>query len=296
MDRDHIDILLIEDDPWEVTRFRNALLSTTSHAFTLTAATSLSEATQFLSERRFHAVILDLALKDGGEFSILRHIRSTTPGLPVIVITRVNEEDKGHEALRAGADDYIVKGQVDGSLLVRSIRYATERRRMQTASLDLSLVDPLTGLYNDLGFTTLAERQMKLAARSHSSIILLGILLGTEIDNLEGIKHQDGSAQGDQVVRETARLLRRAFRSADILARLGGGEFAILPVDPGGVTIYSLVERIHAKVAEFNASPESTAPFCVSVAGVRWQPDMPCEVGPLLNRARAAVLRARRER
>lgn len=121
-------VLLVEDDEADAFLVRE-LLSDTDADVELSWARSLAEAREQAAEG-FECVLLDLGLPDASGFDALRGVLETAPDVAVLVLTGLDDEQTGIEALASGAQDYLVKGQVDGALLGRSIRYARERKRL----------------------------------------------------------------------------------------------------------------------------------------------------------------------
>jgi DNA-binding response OmpR family regulator len=122
-------ILLVEDDPEDAQLVREALGGLTWFAHTLTHAWRFAEALELLEGWTFDVVLLDLWLPDASGFDTLAGVRGRSPGTPVVVLTGMDDESFGIDAVRHGAHDYLVKGRVDGRALARSIRDAIERRR-----------------------------------------------------------------------------------------------------------------------------------------------------------------------
>jgi serine phosphatase RsbU (regulator of sigma subunit) len=130
-------VLLIEDDDADALLVEELLLDVAA-AVTLRRARSMTEAKPFLSSAT--CVLLDLGLPDTPELQQLEGVRwlqEHMPRLAVVVLTGVADEHLGAESVRAGAQDYLVKGQVDGPLLNRVIRYAVERRRSEEVQSQL---------------------------------------------------------------------------------------------------------------------------------------------------------------
>ena len=130
-------VLLIEDDDADALLVEELLLDAAA-PIALRRARSLAEAKSLLPD--VTCVLLDLGLPDTGELQELRGVRwlaEHMPQLAVVVLTGVADEHLGAEAVRAGAQDYLVKGQVDGALLNRVIRYAIERLRSEEVQRQL---------------------------------------------------------------------------------------------------------------------------------------------------------------
>jgi diguanylate cyclase (GGDEF)-like protein/PAS domain S-box-containing protein len=114
----------------------------------------------------------------------------------------------------------------DGNITYsRSIwRDITKRKEQAELIRALSITDQLTGLYNRRGFMTLAEQQLRVAERTKNGLLLLY----ADLDGLKQINDTLGHKSGDEAIVETAQVLKEVFRKMDIIARMGGDEFAIL--------------------------------------------------------------------
>lgn len=139
MDGDATRILLIEDNPADYRLFRELLVDAGIGAFAISHASSLKEAVALASdEANFDVVLLDLSLPDSHGLETVHRCREAIPLLPIIVLTGQDDEALGIQAIRGGAREYLVKGQVDSRLLVRTIAYAEERHRLEAARARLT--------------------------------------------------------------------------------------------------------------------------------------------------------------
>ncbi|GLZ33707.1 serine/threonine phosphatase [Lentzea sp. NBRC 105346] len=127
-------VLLVEDDEGDALLVE-ALLDEARAPVILTRARTLQEAETLLAEAE--CVLLDLGLPDATGLDGLRRLLDRPSPPAILVLTGVTDERQGIDAVTAGAEDYLVKGQVDGELLLRSIRYAYERRRAEEAQRQL---------------------------------------------------------------------------------------------------------------------------------------------------------------
>ncbi|MDP2689340.1 MAG: response regulator, partial [Deltaproteobacteria bacterium] len=128
-----IRILLIEDNPADA-RFvlemlKDAAAEGTPFAFELVQAGRLDAALKLLGKGGVDAVLMDLDLPDSRGFETFRTVRAKAPNVPAVVLTGLADEEMGVRAVKEGAQDYLVKGQVDGNILSRAIRYSVERQR-----------------------------------------------------------------------------------------------------------------------------------------------------------------------
>lgn len=121
-------LLLVEDDEGDAFLVRE-LLEGIEAARDVTWARSLAQARDAMAETAFDCVLMDLGLPDASGLDALRSVLDAAAETAVLVLTGLADEHRGTEAVAAGAQDYLVKGQVDSELLTRSIRYAVERKR-----------------------------------------------------------------------------------------------------------------------------------------------------------------------
>jgi serine phosphatase RsbU (regulator of sigma subunit) len=131
---ERIRVLLVEDDDGDALLVEELLLDA-GVPFLMTRARSLAEARQALDG--VSCVLLDLELPDSRGLQGIRWLQRAYPDLAVVVLTGISDEHLGEEAVGAGAQDYLVKGQVDGFLLQRVVRYAIERRRAEETQRQL---------------------------------------------------------------------------------------------------------------------------------------------------------------
>jgi putative two-component system response regulator len=128
-----IDALLIEDNPLDARLIQEHLSEVTNAHVTLHCADCLSAGVQWLHKALPDVLLLDLGLPESHGLDTLSRVLAEAPGAPIVVITGLDDEETAYQALGEGAQDYLTKGRVDGYLLVRSMRYAIERKRSQQA-------------------------------------------------------------------------------------------------------------------------------------------------------------------
>ena len=129
-------ILLIEDNPGDIRLLQEYLKEGSACRFQVTEARRLSTGLERLAEARFDAVVLDLSLPDSHGLDTLVRMHEAAQDVPIVVLTGIEDEVLGVQLIQAGAQDYLVKGQVSGPLLTRSLRYAIERNRTEAALRD----------------------------------------------------------------------------------------------------------------------------------------------------------------
>src|SRR5579863_497154 len=129
MNLEGIHVLLVEDNPGDARLFLELVRDTGAGRVKLEHVNRLSLALERLDSGNFDVVLLDLSLPDEQGLATLTRTHAHAPNIPIVVLTGLDDEALAVKAVRAGAQDYLVKGRVDGDLLVRSMRYATERAR-----------------------------------------------------------------------------------------------------------------------------------------------------------------------
>jgi len=133
MDENPVRILLVEDNPGDARLLRETLRDAEFLPFILTHVGRLDEAIKCLIAQKFDALLLDLHLPDSEGLDTVKRIATAAPDVPIVVLTGTDDEALGTEAVRNGAQDYLVKGQTNHRLLTRAIRHAIERKRAADA-------------------------------------------------------------------------------------------------------------------------------------------------------------------
>lgn len=242
-----LDLLLIEDNPGDARLIREILLAAPTD-FAIVAVDTLKKGLRALQEQKFDIILLDLSLPDSYGIDTIKRIKVQAADTPIVVLTGLDDDAIIDLAVKAGAQDYLPKGNFDASLLLRSIRYAIERNKLLSEIQVLSLFDELTGLHNRRGFLTLAQHHFKIAKRSKKGLLLFFI----DLDNMKEINDNLGHQAGDQALIDTALLLKSVFRDTDILARYGGDEFVVLAVDADASCKDTLLSLLKYKRDELN--------------------------------------------
>ena len=276
-----IHVLLIEDNSGDARLMREALAGVKDVSFEMERVERLSLGMKRLAEGGIDVVLLDLALPDsqGLETFIKAHIQA--PEVPIVVLTGADDDEAALEAVRNGAQDYLVKGQTDRHALVRAVRYAIGRHQMQEELRSLSLTDDLTGLNNRRGFLLLAQQQLRLAKRTKLPLLLLV----ADVDKLKAINDTWGHQEGNLALLDAARVLAGTFRESDILARLGGDEFAALVIEAAADNTAVITTRVQEKLQAFNAQADRRYTLSLSVGVAPYDPTHASSIEELMARA-----------
>ena len=133
MSSEPITVLLVEDNLGDARLMFESMAEALPGQFQMNHVRRLSETLEYLWEKNCSVVLLDLGLPDSHGLETLVLVRAQAPDVPIVVLTGFQDEEMGEQALQAGAQDYLVKGQVDSRLLGRSMRYAIARKAAELA-------------------------------------------------------------------------------------------------------------------------------------------------------------------
>jgi two-component system, cell cycle response regulator len=224
MPSEQIQILLVEGDPADARRLAQMLRAGGAAKFRLRRAHKLRHAKRHLQNGRADVALVDLSLPDAQGLDVLVEAQRTAPSVPFIALSGAADDSLAAQALQLGAQDFLVKSELNPYQLARALSFAIARQQAQLHLRSLSLMDELTGLHNRRGFISLAEQRLKLTSRQGVRSTLIFI----DVDNLKYINDNFGHREGDYALQQIARLLRECFRESDIIGRLGGDEFCVL--------------------------------------------------------------------
>lgn len=282
-----IKVLLVESDEDYVNELHAGLGAARSGGLQIEWVTELSQALAKLTHNDFDAILLSLELSDSQGTVTFDRAYSSAPDVPIIVIAREPDEEAAVTTVQAGAQDYLVRSEIGGGLLARSVRHAIERHRLLSALRSMSLIDDLTGLYNRRGFADLGEQHLKLARRSGRGVTMVYL----DLDRFKTINDALGHHVGDRALLKASDILRATFRRSDIIARLGGDEFGVLALEADDENSETLVERLRERFVEFNESNPKAYQLSVSIGMVHHDDDLRVRLDDMVTEADAAMYR-----
>jgi signal transduction histidine kinase len=173
-----IRLLLVEDNPGDARLVREHLADIAGRPrFNLGDAPTLAQALEMARREAFDIVLLDLSLPDSAGLETLARWQAYAPELPVIVLTGLDDEAQAVAAVREGAQDYLVKGRIDGDVLSQAIRYAIERKRIQDALRHAKAtlerrVEERTGELREINARLQSEIAERTLAQQQAAILL----------------------------------------------------------------------------------------------------------------------------
>jgi diguanylate cyclase (GGDEF)-like protein/PAS domain S-box-containing protein len=215
----------------------------------------------------FHRYLFNLYLERIGQ-------QSTDTGLLHIVSKSGVERIWQYDNLRyegAGHEPYVLGHAQD----------VTELKEAEATMRNLSLRDELTGLYNQRGFLALAEQQLRTAGQTGQ----IFSLLYADMDGLKQINDTYGHQEGSRALQQLAEILRRSFRGADIIARIGGDEFALLMAEttPGSIEIP--LARLQELLLRYNLQESHNYQLSLSIGSITVNPVDGYSIAELLTKA-----------
>jgi diguanylate cyclase (GGDEF)-like protein len=164
----------------------------------------------------------------------------------------------------------------------RRLRSQTlQREKLEGELLTLSITDPLTALNNRRGFLSLAEQQLKLSGRTHRR----GTLFFADLDGMKTINDTLGHEEGDKALIEVASVFKETFRSSDIIARMGGDEFAILAIDPEEIDPTIIINRLQNRIDMHNDQTNRKYKLSISIGCSFYDPENPSSIDELMASA-----------
>jgi two-component system cell cycle response regulator len=287
-----VKVLVIEENqpeyaPW----FQLVSTGLNTGQFQAERVASLSSALGLLEKEPFDVILLDLALPDSVGVATFSQICVRVPEVPIVVTSALENKNHAIEILREGAQDYLVKGEINVRQLQRTVLYAIERHRSRVLLQQLSFNDELTGLLNRRGFLSMAQQQLKIAQREDWQLVLLF----ADLDSLKNINDNFGHTEGDRALKSIAAVLKKTFRTSDILARLGGDEFIVLALNAPAAGVQTMTSRLQ-KNLDLHNSQNRYYQLSLSIGIAQFDPKRVSSLDSMIMEADKALYENKRKK
>ena len=213
-------LLIVDDDDVDRERLRR-MLSKSDIKVNISEACSVEDSMVFLIDDDFDCVIVDYRLGLNSGLTLLNNIRTSMDShCAVIMVTGLGDEEVAAEAMRLGASDYLLKGQLQSAQLIRAITSSIHRAELEKKLHDMAHYDNLTGLASR---PLLLENLQQIITNEEVAAVAF-----LDLDNFKPVNDNYGHDTGDFVLVTIANRLKQITRKNDTLARIGGDEFVLL--------------------------------------------------------------------
>ncbi|MEM9904446.1 MAG: ATP-binding protein [Cyanobacteria bacterium P01_D01_bin.44] len=237
MNSKSMQLLLIEDNPGDAFIIQDMLKQLHWLQIQCTHVERLGDAIQHLSSRPADAVLLDLSLPDSYGLDTLLSLQDQLPTLPIVILTGMNDEELAVHAVQEGAQDYLVKGQVSQDTLVKAVRYAIERKKIELElkqrTLELEIANQT--LKQRTAQLELANQELEAFSYtvSHDLANPLSVILGfTGLLELQYAKQLDGQGQRYiTLIEQSAKRMGQLIQDLLQLSKMASREVQIESVD-----------------------------------------------------------------
>jgi diguanylate cyclase (GGDEF)-like protein len=257
--RPDLKVLLVEDDQEFANILRIRLSKEKSPRLEITCLPTLRQAQEALAGKDWDLILLDLMLPDSAGIRTFMTLRSQARHTPIVIMSGLDNDSLAIDAVRKGAEDYLVKGEINSRLLLRVLHHAVDRHRIKEnlASVTerlresnlrletMSLLDPLTELYNRRGLQQALRREIQVLSREGGKLMVLFL----DIDDFKRINNSLGHPVGDVLLKEIAKKIRDSVRGSDHVSRIGGDEFMLLLPNTPFKEGLQLAERLRSVIS-----------------------------------------------
>ncbi|MBU1175580.1 MAG: PleD family two-component system response regulator [Alphaproteobacteria bacterium] len=287
-------ILLIDTDSRQAERLASYL----EPLHKVTILTEPADLAFVAGDGGFELALVSSALGDHDPLRVCSQLRTLeqTRLMPIILVAEQAERDKIVRGLDLGVNDFILRPVERHELAARvktqikRHRYAIELRESVSSTMQLAVVDELTGLYNRRYFDRHLSLMFTKAQQQgrHMAVMML------DLDFFKSINDNHGHGAGDEVLREFALRLQRNIRGVDLACRYGGEEFVVLMPDTDAALARSVAERVRAAVADREFEVDDAPGLTITVsAGLAAIENDDAHPDALLKRADTALYRAK---
>lgn len=240
-------LLVIEDDIDDFYILQQSLLKHMGENFILRHVFSLKDSQKILIKDHFDLILLDLNLPETSGLDTLKLLIKICPYVPIVVLTGIDDEELGREAIKIGAADYVAKDHAYGALLSRSIHFSIERHKLLLEIKRQAELDGLTRLLNRTTLLSKIETVIEQCTRNRSPLALALF----DIDNFKEINDTWGHQAGDQLLKSVADRMMQNLRRSDIAGRYGGDEFVLVMTNYNNLA--ELAEHKHEQLSKPHA-------------------------------------------
>jgi len=290
-------VLLVEDNADDAAIVQRSLDKYRRVEFELVTVASIKASKSELKRSTFDVVLLDYNLPGETGLDLLRTFDGNTDLPPVIMLTGQADVLVARDSILYGAQNYLVKDQLDPNVLGEAVRDALASRDIErqvgAGPQDLqkiAFIDPLTGLYNRRYLDHVLEKECTRTRRYHHWLSCLMI----SVDSFEEHASAFGEIEGDSLLRQVAALIRSGLRDPDIATRFSSAEFCVLLPETDRDGSFELSERLCYAIAGMQVVVKKQPVEVTASVGVFTpQAETQLRPGTILDNVNAALKKAR---
>ncbi len=291
-----INVLLLGDAGGELGRIEQILRGDPELIAGVERHAGLGVGIERLRTGKIDVVILDLSCSSYSSIEQFEQFYQKAEGIPIIVLGTKDDQSLALDAVRVGAQDFLLRGEIERSLLLRALRYAIDRNRLhleleESRRLERHLAyhDFLTGLPNRLLLIDRLGQILNQGRRLGEQVSLLLI----DLDGFKRINDTLGHGVGDQLLKGVSERLQDTVRESDTVARLGGDEFT---VTLSGLTDNQTAAKVASKIRDVMTAPfqvDGHELFLTISIGISTFPNDGSDAETMIQKAGVAMCRAK---
>lgn len=286
-------ILHAEDDDGDAIEVKRACSKEfgTEH-FLLVRVDTLLAAIEKIHEEPFNTILLDLNLNDSSGLENVRAIHQANPDIPIVVLSGHDDTETALNAIRGGAQEYLVKGHLNSRVLGLAIRSSIERKAYERHLFGLANKDELTGLANRRAFLDYLNQSIMRATRWQRSECVMFM----DVNRFKLVNDTLGHDVGDLLLKEIAALLRTQLRASDMVARFGGDEF-VVHLDTDSNIAHEDGVKTAQKISDAFRGPLSVGGHEIQTGvsiGIAFYPEHGRDTATIIQNADEAMYRAKK--
>lgn len=286
-------LLYVEDSAMDARLLLDMLDEVTLGAkFTITHVTTLEQACEAVAKKAFDCVLLDLGLPDGNGVDNVQRLLKINPQMTIVVMTGNTSDEASQQAIHGGAQEYLIKGQIEAEALTRLLRHAVQRnellqqlKALREREYFLATHDVLTGLPNRQLFEDRASQILSRAGRANERLAICYL----DIDGFKPVNDNFGHSVGDVLLHKIGEGMTEIVRDSDTVARVGGDEFVLMlyPLE-SNKQAQQVAERVIKNIESIDHIQDHPVSISASV-GISLFPDHGRSLRQLQHRADIAM-------
>ncbi|OHD07428.1 MAG: hypothetical protein A2Y41_01435 [Spirochaetes bacterium GWB1_36_13] len=241
-------ILLIEDNEGDKRLVEEAFQEAKHPEIVLYSVQSLNEGIQLVHKEAFDVILLDIFLPDSRGKDTFMHLHSLFPHIPIIILTGLDDEEIGMDAVANGVSNYLIKDEINSEILIESVYFALGFSNKKEIYLkEKQIMDEKTGFYNKEGFLSLAKQFIKVSEWAENKIYITLIQFSYSLIQKKSWTEEEITNFWSDV----AELTKTAFQNTSLFSRLDENTVAVMSRGSFDINISHIKEKIDSSIEAF---------------------------------------------